>query len=73
MQLDSEQTYSNQITHGHRTTISDMDSDLKKKEGMIMDLRKEIGELMLENTRLKSIPDQDRDYKLHKQQNQIDQ
>lgn len=73
MQLDSEQTYSNQIALGHRSTVSDMDGELKRKESAILDLRKQIGELMLDNTRLKSIPDQDRDYKLHKQQNQLEQ
>lgn len=73
MQLDSEQTYSNQIAQGHRSTVFDMDNELKRKEATILDLRKQIGELMVENSRLKSIPDQDRDYKLHKQQNQLDQ
>ena len=51
-----------------------MDTDLKRKETTILELRKEIGELMLENTKLRSIPDQDRDnkYKLHQQKSQID-
>ena len=66
MQLDSEQAHAKKLTDSHQQTVQQLDRDLKEKDDKILKLNMEINEYKLEKSRQGTMPDPERDYKIHR-------